>query len=643
MFDLFRSRDKLVRIMLGAILLVVAASMVTYLVPNSGLNSTGNDDTVLAEVGGQKLTQKDFQQRFELKMRTMQGVTPQMAPMLLPQYLDSVIQRMAAMYVAHKMGLTATDDEVLVGLMNNDPQFFKNGVVDKDQFEAFLASQGLTVEEYTDEIRDQIVYVKLQSAVLEGIVVSPAEVEAEFSRRYDKAKIEYIAFPAAKFEDQVKPTDEELRKAFEASRPEYPVPAKSSFQVLVVDQAKVAATMTVSDADLRAAYSASMDNFRMPERIHVRHILVSTEGKSDSEKKALKAKADDLLKQLKNGADFAEVAKKSSDDKGSGEKGGDLDWIVKGQMVPEFDNAAFALKPKDLSPIVTSNFGYHIIQVLDKEPARVKPFEEVKASLLDDLKKQGLADKVQMLGDQIRAALAKSPGSAADVAKQYGADLVTVPDGEAGTPIPTLGTSPEIDGVLAQMKPNDVSSVLALPGDRLAVVVLKSRTPGHLADFEDVKAQVRQRYVLEKSQMIADEEAKKAVERIRNGEDMDKLAKSYKLDAVTSSLFGRTDAVEGLGQSPYMEDAFTKPVGTVFGPVKINGKDVVAKVLEKVSADRSQLTAQRDKILQELKSKKANERATLMLDSIIAELTKDGKLKRNEKAIMALRTAYQPR
>jgi peptidyl-prolyl cis-trans isomerase D len=634
--------------MLGAILLVVAASMVTYLVPNSGLSSTGSDDTVLAEVAGQKLTQKDFQQRFDLKMRSQQGVTPEMFPMILPQFLDQVIQRMAAMYVTEKMGITATDDEVLTGLMNNFPQFFKNGVADKDQYLAYLASIGMTEDDAVKEVRDTIIFVKLQSAVLEGIVVTPAEVEAEYARRYDKSKISYIAFPAAKFTDQVKPTDDELRKAYEATRSEYPVPAKSSFQVVVVDQAKVAAAMTVSDAQLHAEYSKSMDNFRMPERIHVRHILVSTEGKSDAEKKALKSKADDILKQLKGGADFADLAKKDSDDKGSGEKGGDLDWIVKGQMVPEFDSAAFALKPNELSPVVTSNFGYHIIQVLAKEPARVKPFDEVKAELADELKKQDVTEKVQMMGDQIHAALEKSPGSAADIAKQYGADLVNAPAVEAGAPIPTLGASPEIDAAIAQMKPNDVSPVLTLPGDRLAVAVLNSRTPAHLSEFDEVKDQVRQKFIQEKAQLLADDEAKKAEAQVKSGEDMEKVAKSYKLDVVTSSLFGRADAVEGLGQAVYVEDAFTQPVGSVFGVIGASaaqriGRDVVCKILEKTSADPSGLASQRDKILQELKSKKANERAALMLDSIVADLTKEGKLKRNEKAITALRAAYQPR
>jgi peptidyl-prolyl cis-trans isomerase D len=643
MFDLFRSRDKAVRIMLGFILVVVAASMVTYLIPNSNLGNTVGDETVLAEVAGQKLTQKEFQRNFSIVMQNMQVTTPEMAQVIFPQYLDSEIQKMAALYVAGRMGITVSDDEILNGMMTNNPQFFQNGAVNKDQFEQYLASMGLTVQDASDQIRDQIIIKKLQDAVLEGIVVTPKEVEAEFSRRYEKAKIEYIGFPAGKFTDQVKPTDDELRKVFEIDKAGYPVQAKNSYQVVVVDQDKVAATMTLTDAQLRAAYNSSMDNYRLPERIHVRHILVATEGKSDAEKKTLRAKADDLLKQLKNGADFAALAKKSSDDKGSGEKGGDLDWVVKGQEVPEFDSVAFNLKPKELSGVVTTNFGYHIIQVLEKEPAHVKPFDEVKATLADELKKQGITDKVQMMADQIRAALQKSPGSAAEVSKQFGADLITVPEGISGQPIPTLGPSPEIDGTIAQMKPNDVSPVIPLPSNRLAVVVLNTRIPARLSTFDEVKEQVRQKYVLAQAQEIANQKAKEALDRIRKGEDMEKVAKSYKLDVVTSSFFGRADSVEGLGQATYVDDAFTKPVGTVFGPTMINGRDVVSKSLEKIGADPTALAAQKDQILLELKQKKAQDTASLMMDSISTSLVKDGKLKRNDKAIMALKASYGPR
>lgn len=644
MFDLFRSRDKLVRIMLGFILVVVAASMVTYLIPNANLGTTTNgNDTVLAEIAGRKLTQADFQRDFSAILQGNQINNPDQVAIMFPRFLEAEVHTLAMVYVAKEMGLTVPDDEVLTGLQVKFHDLAQNGVINKDQFEQYVASIGSTVQKEEDEVRDELLIKKLDDATLRGVVVTPDEVNAEIARRFDKAKIAYIAFPANKFVDEVKPTDEDLRKFYDYSKANYPVPEKRSFDVLVVDQDKVAATMTISDADLHKAYSESMDNFRIPERIHVRHILISTMGKSDSEKKALKAKADDILKQLKNGASFEELAKKDSDDKGSGEKGGDLDWIVKGQMqVPEFENAAFALKPMELSPVVTSSLGYHIIQVLAKEPARVKPFDEVKADLADELKKENLADKVQSIADQVRGALIKSPGSADQIAKQFGAELITVNDAAAGAALPGLGVSPEVDGALQGMKPNDVSGVLALPADRLAVVVLKSSTPARIATFDEVKDQVRQAFAIQKSKEIAAAKAKEAADDLRKGEDIDKVAKEFKLSVVTSSLFSGADSVEGLGLAAYVQDAFSKPVGSVLGPTEINGQNVVYKILEQVHADPSSYAAQKEAIVDALKRNKAQVMNELMEDSVITQLTNEGKLKINNDAIKALSTTYQP-
>ncbi len=640
MFDLFRSRDKAVRILLGGILVVVAASMVTYLIPGTSMGLT-NDDTWLLQIDGNKLTQADFQKHFAIAIQNMQ-MPPQMAPSLYPEYLDQEAAKMGAMYVAHQLGLTASDDEVYAAMISQLPaQFIQNGVVDKDQFGQYLATVGMSIQDYTDGIRDQLILVKLQDAVLEGIVVSPKEVEDEFAKRYEKAKISYIAFPPAKFTDEVKPNDDELRKVFELDKDKYPVPAKTSFQVVVVDQDKVAASMKISDAELHQAYSASMDNFRTPERIKVRHILISTEGKSDKDKQAAKAKADDILKQLKSGGDFAELAKKDSDDKGTGDRGGELDWIVKGQMPPDFESAAFALKKGETSGVVTTSLGYDIVQVEDREPARIKPFDEVKANLEDELKKENLTDKVQMEADSIRAALQKDSNSADAAAKQYDAQLISVPEGEAGKPIPGLGVAPEIDQTLSEMKPNDVSQVVSLPSNRLAVVVLKARIPARLSTYDEVKDQVKQKYVLDKAKLIAESKAKDAVAQIQKGEDIEKVAKANKLEVVTSSLFGRADSVEGLGQASYVQAAFTKPIGSVLGPSEINGKYVVSKVLEQVKADPSALAAQRDDILLAIKKQKAQERADMMLDSIRSQLAASGKLKRNEAAIRALANSYQ--
>jgi peptidyl-prolyl cis-trans isomerase D len=641
MFNLFRSRDKLVRITLGAVLTVVAVTMVVTLIPGFGTTTGSTDDPVLAQIGSEKITASQAQRDFQTLVQGQQ-IPTEMLQVYFPQYFESTVMQRAVKYQAERMGLMVSDDEVLAGLMAADPQFFQNGqLVSKEQFEAFLAQRGVTLDQAIEAIRTDLLVKKLRDVVLESIVVSPKEVTDAFNRKYQKAKIEYIAFPPAKFMDQVKATDQELQQAFNSNRGNYTMPQKNTFQVLLLEQDKVEAGIVVSEQQMRAAYAASMDNFRMPERIHVRHILISTEGKSDAEKKTLKEKAEDVLKQAKKGDDFVALAKKYSDDKANAEKGGDLDWVVKGQMVPEFEAAAFALKPKDISNVVTTQFGYHIIQSLDREPARVKPFEEVKDGLATDLRKQAVTDKMQGLADQIRAALEKNPQSAAEVAKQFGAELITVPNATPGASIPGLGNSPEVEGAVAGMKANDVSQVLVLPANRLAVVVLNSKTPSRQADFAEVADQVKQAVTNSKAQDLALAKAKEAADRIKAGEDMEKVAKSYKLEVTTTNPFIHDDAVEGLGSAVYVEDAFTKPVGSVLGPTMIQGRNVVSKVLARDEADPSLLAGEREAIVLKLKQEKAQQRNTLFMDSIFSKLAAEGKAKMYPDAIARVTASYR--
>jgi peptidyl-prolyl cis-trans isomerase D len=631
MFDLFRSSDKVKKYVLGGLLTLVALSVVTYLIPNYNTGTTTSDNPVLAEVGGTKITALEAQQLFQ---KYSQGrIPPDLLDVYLPQFVEQMVSERAALYEANRLGITATDDEALSSIVANYPQYFPNGsLASKDQFEAALAQQGITLQDVVDEARDQVILRKMQSAVLGSIVVTPKDIEDEYRKKNEKMKIQYIAFPPAKFRDQAKPTDEEVRKYYDSNKASFAQPAKTAFQVVVLDQDKVAATINVTDEQLRAAYSSSLDNFRMPERVHARHILLKTEGKSDAEKKALMAKAQDLLKQLKNGADFAELAKKYSDDS-SKDQGGDLGWFTHGQMVPEFDSVAFSLKPKELSGVVTSQFGYHIIQTLEKEPAKLKPFEEVKDELAKEVRAQAVTDKMQMLGDQMHADLIKSPKSAADIAKKYGADLIVVPSAAPGEAIPGLGVNPEIDSTLASMKPDEVSPELVLPNNRMAVVILNSRTPGRPAEFSEVQAQIRDKLVNDKAAQIAGDRAKTAAERLKKGEDINQVAKSMQLEVTTSSTFGRPDSIDGLGPAASLGDAFATPLGGVLGPLPIQGRAIVAKVIEKSDADMAALPVEHDTLLTQLKQKKAQDRNALLMDGILAKLTSEGKVTVHQKEI----------
>jgi peptidyl-prolyl cis-trans isomerase D len=372
----------------------------------------------------------------------------------------------------------------------------------------------------------------------------------------------------------------------------------------------------------------------------VRHILLMTQNKSDAEKKAALTKAQDLLKQVKAGADFGELAKKNSQDPGSAQNGGDLGFIVRGQTVAPFEKFAFSAKPKEISDLVTTEYGYHIIQLLEKEPARVKPFEEVKDSIAEQLKKQGVNEKMQATADQARAALQKAPGSAAEVAKQFDLELVTVKGAAVGEPIPSIGPAPEIAGALAGMKPNDVSDVLLIAGNKIAIVVLNEKTVPKPAEFSEVEDKVREQYITTQSMVLANEAARKAAEQVRAGTDLATVAKSFKLEVTKSADVTVNDSIEGLGPSAVLTEMFSNPVGSIVGPTSVQGRNIVYKILDRTTPDVNTYSNERDAAVQELKQQKARTMYSLFQDSLLEQVRKDGKLKIRQNAIQQLAASY---
>src|SRR5579862_7252384 len=249
MFDLFRSSDKVKKYILGGLLTLVALSMVTYLIPNYSTGATTTENPVLAEIGGRKLTALEAQQLFQ---KYSQGRVPaDLLEIYMPQFVEQMVSDRAALYEANRLGITATDDEALAGIVGNYPQYFPNGfLANKDQFEAALAQQGITLQDIVDESRDQVILGKLRNAVLGSIVVTPKEIEDAFRSKNEKMRIQYIAFPPAKFRDQANPSDAEVRKYYDANKASFTQPAKTAYQVAVLDQDKVAATINVTDEQL---------------------------------------------------------------------------------------------------------------------------------------------------------------------------------------------------------------------------------------------------------------------------------------------------------------------------------------------------------------------------------------------------------
>jgi peptidyl-prolyl cis-trans isomerase D len=635
MFDLFRSRDKAVRILLGGLLLVVALSMLLYLIPGAGMPTGDRSDQVVVEVGKDQVTVQDFDRDIQAKLRGRQ-IPPDAVGVLIPQEVEQMVADRAAAYEASRMGIRISDAQ-LADTIRSLPNF---GNLTPEQYRDVVAQQGFSVQEFEGNVRKQMMVTTLVNLAMDGVVVTPAEIEKEYKRDFQKIKLEYVSFSVDKVKADVKPSAEELKAYFQSHKGFYNTPEARSFQLIAADPVKMAQASPVPEAQLRAFYDSRKDTYRTAERVKVRHILFKTQGVPKEEIPKIRAKAEDVLKQIKGGADFAKMAEKYSEDPSNAKSGGDLGWVVRGQMVKEFEEAAFTQKPKEIGNLVTTTYGFHIVQVMEKQDARLQPFEEVKPIIAAELSRQQVNDKMQTVVDDARAELAKAPQNGQQIASKYGLQFVIVDNHRPGTAIPDIGVDAAMDGMIQSLKKGEVSQVTQ-SGNRLEFALLTNIIPSHPAEFADVETQVRNAVMQETSLRIVNDKAKQAAEMLKANGDVAAAAKKLGGEVKTTDEFTRGGAAEGLGPGVQLAEGFDKAVGGIFGPLTVGGQTIVAKVVAKVDADMSKLPEQREAILRQLKSQKSQERGQLFQDGIVNKLTQEGKIKIHKDVMSRLVARYR--
>ncbi len=640
MFDLFRSRDKAVRIMLGGLLLLVALSMLTYLVPSYNTGSSGTD-VVVAEVGKDTITVPEVQRVIQMNLRGNR-MPPEMMAYQAPRIINSIVTEYAMAYEAQRLGFKVSDEDLAAGIRQMIPELFQDGkFAGKAAYEQVLAQKNMTIPEFEGELARELLISKLRSVAMEGTIVTPQEIEQEYERRHDKVKIEYVKIAADKLRGEVQVSPEELRKDYEATKMQYQVPEKRSLGILLVDQAKLEQTIQPTDADLLRVYNDNKDNYRLLERVDVRHILLKATDKDPKQAAAVKAKAEGLVKQLRAGANFTEMVKKYSEEPEAAAKGGEDDGVVKGRMVAEFEKAAFSQKVGEIGDPVKTDFGYFIVQVLKHEQPTLKPFNDVKAQLAEEYRKQRVNELMQQTADKAQAALAKDPQHPEKVAADLGLEYVKADNVGPGDPLPQIGVNKEFEESLASLKMGEVSQPVLIAGNKFAMAVCTGVTPPHPAAFEEVESKVRDAATRERVNHLMDQKATQLVDKAKaGGGDLEAAAKSMGFEVKTPDAVDRAGAFEGLGPAATFPDAFAKPVGSIIGPSGLADAKIVGKVLEKIHADPAGLPAQRAAIRDQLKAQKSQTRGSLFEEGVRDALTKEGKVKIHQDVVNRMLASY---
>jgi peptidyl-prolyl cis-trans isomerase D len=626
--------------MLGGLLLVVAISMLTYLIPNYNTGSGSGSEMVVAEVGKETITLQEVQKIVQATMRNRQ-LPAEILPTYLPQMIDQMITERALLLQAQKLGFKVSDADVAEAIKQMVPNLFPDGkFIGNAQYAALLAQQNMTIEQFENDLRRQIMIARLRDIAMEGTIVTPAEIEAQFNKKNERVKVDYVKLTADKYKAESAPSLAEMQDFFKSNSSRYMVPEKKSLAVLIADQAKLEASVTPTDADLQKAYTQNQSSFQTPERVKVRHILIMTKDKPAGEEAKLKTKADSLLQQVRGGADFAKLAKENSEDPGSKDSGGEY-WVQRnGQMVKQFEDAAFTLKPGQ-SDLVKTEYGYHVFQVVERQAAGLRTFAEVKGDIAASWKKQRVSEILQRASDQAYAALKKDPTHPEQVAQDFNMQLVKA-EGYTGGEVPELGPSPDFSQAVAGLKKGEVSQAVTA-NNKIALAVVTDVIAPRASTFEEVQGQIKDTMSSNRAAAALQRHAQELIEKANQmGGDLAKAAKSMGLEVKSSGEFGRSGNVEGVGSASYLSSAFDKSVGSVFGPSSTpDGATLVGKVVSRSPADPSQLAAQRSIIRDEIKSQRARDRATLFEAGIKDALVKDGQVKIHQDVIDRLIASYR--
>jgi peptidyl-prolyl cis-trans isomerase D len=584
--------------------IVVVSFILLYIPSFIGPGAGGVGSGVVAEVDGHEIQAAEFRRIYQQQMNAYrQSYGANVDERLLKQLgidqriLQQMIEEQAALIEARRLGITASDAEVRERILSL-PAFQENGqFIGDTRFRQLLGMQNppMRPDEFEDSVRRSILTEKLQAALTGWVTVTNDEVEQEFKRRNEKVKLAVVSFPADKFREGATATDDEVAKYFDAHKDDFRVPEKRKIRFVTIDQEAMRQHVTVTGQQIERYYNDNIQQFSTPEQVHAEHILLKTDGKDDA---AVKKQAESILAQAKGGADFEALAKKYSEDDGSKAKGGDLGYFGHGQMVKEFDDAAFAMKPGEISDLVKTQFGYHIIKVLDKKAATTKPLAEVRTQIEDQLKFEAAQDQAQKQADTIAGQL-KTPADFDTVARTQGLTVHESGFFEQDEPIAGIGLAPAVSQQAFAMKVGDVSDPIRTPQGYAFITVLATQAP-YVPKVDEVKAKVRDAVLKEKALDAARAKAAAVDAELKKG-DFDKAAKAAGLDVKTTDLITRGTPVADIGASPAVDQAaFSLPEGGVSDPITTDTGAAVIKVVEKQTAATGDPATQKDSIRTEL-------------------------------------------
>lgn len=608
----------------------------------SGSDWGGNASSqVVARMGDDEISAMEFDRMYQNQVQRYRELykgsfTPELARALdLPrQVLDGMIERKLRLEAARRMNLRVTDPE-LARAIAALPFFQENGqFIGTEKYSERLRLAGMMPETFEEGMREDLLVEKYAALVKASVAVPDADLRKEFSARNDKAKIEYIVVPASRLESPLEASDADLRAYYDKNKERYRAPEQRRANYLLVDRLKVRASVPVTDAEVRAEYEAKKATFAVPEQVSVSHILVASNAQASPEADAAaKAKAEALTARAKAGEDFAELAKQNTDDPSGKENGGQLPPFGRGQMVPEFEQAAFEMKPGEVRGPIKTNYGYHVIKLTAKTSATTRTLEEVRPSISGDIAERKAVAEGDRLATQLAAKVRALKSKSDDELRKLQSDTVTYNTTDwfsRNGPVEGIGTNAEFSKTAWTLPIGDVSTTPVATQRGPAFVKPVAERPSAVQPFEEVKARVAEDWKAERREKDALEKLEPAARELSSGTTLAALAARYETDVKTTPDFGPTGPVPDLGAAPRLLDAvFRTPAGQAGPPVPVPTGFVLFRVLSRTQGDPAAFDTQKGELAESLRTKEAER----LIRSVVQQMRADRRIEVNEELL----------
>lgn len=607
-------------------LVVIVFLLSAFLGFDTGTSIFGNSPggTSAATVGGEEVSLEEFEREYrqtEDQYRQMYGeqFSPELAKQIrLPiQVLDRLVTQKILIAEAKKLGLQVTDQEMQEAILAE--QAFKNPegrFIGEEAYVNLLQANGFSVATFEQQVRNQLLLEKLNNLLLANAYISEDEVRKAYGEQVERAKIRYVQVAGAgatggNVEPQI--TDAELRSYFESRKEQYRLPEQREAAYLLVDVDKLREQIQIPDQELQAWYNQNPTEFSQEEQVRARHVLTMVNDQQTDE--AARQKIEAAKKRIQGGEDFAKVAAEVSEDPGSKDKGGDLGLFGRNRMVKEFEDAAFGAQPGQLVGPVKSSFGYHLLEVTERQAGGRTPFAQVKEQIRTRL----AAERVQKLAETKAQQLAKQ---LADNKPQNAAALQALTQNNPGVsfaesgrfgrqePVSGLGFSPAFTTAAFTLEKGQVSEALQVPRG-WAILYVKEVHEARVPELKDVEPRVRMALVQQKRQTAAMDRLKAAR---GAGKSLDQVAAELGVQVQETPEFGAQGPIQGLGLNPELaKTALSLKPGQMGGPIATQQGAVLFQVTERKGIDPKQFATARE----ETRSRLRQEKLGMLLASLI--------------------------